>query len=66
MLPAYRRCETLTSICWIWVLTAGSVTWPVLVWKTIVSVSPATDGAARCSRAAACALGVPDSWVPAA
>ena len=61
----YRRCPTFVSICWIWVLTAGSVTWPVLVWKTMVSVSPATDGAARCSRAAACALGVPDSWVPA-
>ncbi len=62
----YCRCPTFASICWIWVLTAGSVTWPVFASKTMVSVSPATDGAARCSRAAACALGVPDSWVPAA
>src|ERR1022692_3941511 len=65
MLPTYRRCATRASIPWIWVLTAGSVTAPGFASKTICSVSPETDGAARCNRLAAWALGVPDSWVPA-
>ena len=57
---------TCPSMVWIEACTAGTVTVPDFVWKTICSVSPAWLGAACCRRLAAAALCVPEKLMLAA